>query len=180
MDFNEKTVSSAVKFQGNIIRLRVDAVVLPNGNTATREVVEHPGGVAVLPVDDGGNVYLVRQFRKPFDCMLLEAPAGKLSPGESHEACGVRELKEETGFTADEVDYLGYILPTPGFANEVIHLYLARGLTAGEQNPDEDEFVNVEKYTFAQVTDMCLSGEISDAKTVAAVMRASAVIGRGL
>ena len=180
MDFSEKTVSSEVKFQGNIIKLRVDTVALPNGNTATREVVEHSGGVAVLPVDTEGLVYLVRQFRKPFDRTLLEAPAGKLSPGEEHRDCGMRELQEETGFTAAKVDYLGYILPTPGFANEVIHLYLARELTAGEQNPDEDEFVNVEKYTFAQVTDMCLGGEISDAKTVAAVMRAAAIINRGL
>ena len=176
MNFEEKTIKSEIKFEGNIINLRVDTVILPNGNSATREIVDHPGGVAVLPVDGDGNVYLVRQFRKPFDRTLLEAPAGKLSYGEEHLSCGIRELKEETGFTAEKIDYLGYIMPTPGFANEIIHLYLARELTAGEQTPDEDEFVNVEKYKFKDVVNMCLNGEISDSKTVSAVFRANAVI----
>ncbi|MDD3766323.1 MAG: NUDIX hydrolase [Eubacteriales bacterium] len=177
MKFNERTIKSERIFEGNIITLRVDTVILPNGKIATREIIEHPGGVAVLPVDNDGFVYLVRQFRKPFDKALLEAPAGKLSYGEDHYTCGVRELQEETGFTAQKIDYLGYILPTPGFANEVIHLYLARELVAGEQTLDEDEFVNMEKYKFDDVVKMCLTGEISDSKTVAAVLRANALIG---
>lgn len=176
MNYNEKTIKSELKFQGNIIKLRVDTVVLPNGNEATREIVEHPGGVAILPIDKEGNVYLVRQFRKPIEQMLLEAPAGKLSYGEEHYDCGVRELQEETGLTAEKITYLGYIIPTPGYTDEIIHLYLAQELTHGCQNTDEDEFVDVEKHHIDDVVKMCLNGEISDAKTVIAVLRAKEVI----
>lgn len=176
MDFNEKTIKSEVKFQGNIIKLRVDTVKLPNGNEATREVVEHPGGVTILPIDKDGYVYLVRQFRKPIEKILLEAPAGKLAYGEAHFDCGIRELKEETGLVANKVTYLGYIIPTPGYTNEIIHLYLAQELTQGQQQPDEDEFVDVQKYHIEDVVKMCLNGEISDAKTIIAVMRAKEVI----
>ncbi len=174
--FDEKTLKSEVKFEGRIIRLKVDTVLLPNGNEGTREIIEHPGGVAILPVDSDNNAYLVRQYRKPLEQMLLEAPAGKLAYGESHYDCGVRELKEETGFDAGKMTYLGYIVPSPGYANERIHLYLAQGLTSGEQNPDEDEFVNVEKYCFEEVYAMCVSGEITDAKTIAAVLRAKSAM----
>ncbi len=176
MKYNEKTLKSEVKFEGNIIKLRVDTVLLPSGREATRELIEHPGGVAILPVDDDGNVYLVSQFRKPIEKTLLEAPAGKLAYGESHYDCGVRELKEETGLTAGKITYLGYIIPTPGYTNELIHLYLAQELSHGEQNTDEDEFVDVEKMNFDKVYNMCISGEISDAKTVAVVFRAKEVI----
>ncbi|OQB16053.1 MAG: ADP-ribose pyrophosphatase [Firmicutes bacterium ADurb.Bin193] len=176
MEYNEKTVRSEKIFDGHVIKLRVDTVVLPNGKEATRELIEHPGGVAVLPVDSNNMVYLVRQYRKPVEKSLLEAPAGKLTPGEDHYVCGVRELKEETGFEAGEITYLGYAIPAPGYTNEIIHLYLARDLRAGEQTPDEDEFVDVEKYSFDDVVRMCINGEISDAKTVIAVMRAKDVI----
>ncbi|MDR0405342.1 MAG: NUDIX hydrolase [Clostridiales bacterium] len=176
MSFNEKTIKSEVKFKGNIITLRVDTVLLPDGSEATREIVEHPGGVAVLPVDGDGIVYLVRQYRTPFDGTTLEAPAGKLAAGEDPRDCGVRELREETGLTAGSVVSLGHILPTPGYTNEVIYLYLARELTEGSPFPDEDEFVAVEKYPIGDVVKMCLNGKISDAKTVAAVLRARQVI----
>ena len=176
MDFREPTIKSEVKFTGNVIKLRVDTVKLPNGNEATREIVEHPGGVAMLPIDENGMTYLVRQFRKPFEMELLEAPAGKLSLGEDHFACGVRELEEETGFKSNKITYLGYATPTPGFATEKIYLYLAQELTLVAQNLDEDEFLSVESYPFADVVEMCLNGEIVDAKTIMVVLMAKELI----
>ena len=176
MDFREPTIQSEVKFTGNVINLRVDTIKLPNGKEATREIVEHPGGVAVLPIDENGVVYLVRQFRKPFEIELLEAPAGKLSIGEDHFACGVRELEEETGFRSSKITYLGYAVPTPGFATEKIYLYLAQELTQVAQNLDEDEFLSVESYQFDEVVKMCLNGEIVDAKTIIAVLMAKELI----
>jgi len=176
MDFREPTIKSEVKFTGNVIKLRVDTVTLPNGKEATREIVEHPGGVAMLPVDENGMVYLVRQFRKPFEMELLEAPAGKLSIGEDHFACGVRELEEETGFKSNKITYLGYATPTPGFATEKIYLYLAQELTQIAQNLDEDEFLAVESYPFDDVVKMCLNGEIVDAKTIITVLKAKELL----
>ncbi len=116
-----------------------------------REVVEHPGGVGILPLDDNGVCYMVRQFRYPFSRQLLEIPAGKLEYGEDPLACAVRELGEETGFTADELIPLGKCLTSPGFSSEVLHLYLARGLHAGRAHLDEDEFLNVEKHPLAEL-----------------------------
>jgi len=176
MNFNEPTIKSEIMFTGKVINLRVDTVKLPNGNEATREIVEHPGGVAMLPIDENGTTYLVRQFRKPFDAELLEAPAGKLSLGEDHFECGVRELEEETGFKSNKITYMGYIVPTPGFANEKIYLYLAQELVMVVQNLDDDEFLSVESYPFDEVVKMCLNGEITDAKTVAVVLMAKEFI----
>jgi ADP-ribose pyrophosphatase len=172
----EKTIKTKGIYEGKIINLRVDTIKLPDGREATREIIEHPGGVAVLPVDADGNVYLVRQYRKPIEHALLEAPAGKLCKGEEHLSCGIMELKEETGLTAGSITYLGFVFPSPGYSNEVIHLYLARQLSHGQQNTDSDEFVDIEVYHIDDVIKMCQSGEITDAKTVAAVFRAKAVI----
>ena len=174
MELMEKTVESQVLFSGKIITVRLDRAQLPNGRIASREVVEHPGGVAILPLFDDGTVPLVRQFRYPYAEEILEIPAGKLDhgPGEDHYACGVRELREETGCTADEITYLGCIYPSPGFLTEVTHLYAARGLHAGEMQPDEGEFLELVRIPADELERRIAAGEIRDAKTVAAMYRA--------
>ena len=140
MDFSEKTVSRDYKFKGEIINLRVDTVTTPSGNTATREIVEHPGGVCVVPLDENQNVIMEWQYRRPFDTNLFEIPAGKLFLGEDPLECGKRELEEETGMCAKKYIYLGKMYPTPGFCGEILHMYLALDLYEGKKNPDEDEF----------------------------------------
>ncbi len=172
MAYFEKTLSSAVKYTGVIVNVRLDEAELVNGRRVSREVVEHPGGVTVLPIEEDGTVWCVRQFRYPFGRELLEAPAGKLERGEDPLECAVRELSEETGLTADEMIYLGRMCTSPGFSTEVLHLYLALGLHPGAMHLDENEFLNVEKHSLRALTDMVMSGEIDDGKTVAAVLKA--------
>ena len=149
---------------------------LSDGSKAQREVVEHPGGVTILPVDEAGNCYMVRQFRYPAGHMMLEAPAGKLEYGEDHRECAVRELSEETGFTADELIYLGGFYTSPGFSSELLHVYLALGLHAGESHLDEGEFLNVEKHSLQALEQMIMNNEIEDAKTIIAVLKAEKVL----
>ena len=153
MELMEKTVESKTLFEGHIVTLKLDRAQLPNGSLASREVVEHPGGVAVLPLDAEGRVIMVRQYRYPLHNTLLELPAGKLEKGEDHRVCGIRELQEEVGITADEVIYLGGLYLSPGYSNEVLHLYLARGLHQGECHPDEDEFLEIERVPFDKLLD---------------------------
>lgn len=169
----EKTISSKVIFSGVLLTVLRDEVVLENGAMSTREHVLHPGAVAIVPVTDDGRVILVEQYRYPIKSKLLEIPAGKFDkPGEDPLECAKRELEEETGYTAKSYTYLGYIHTTPGFSNEVIHLYLAQGLTPGDSNPDEDEIIETKIEDFEHVVQKCISGEITDAKTVAGIMRA--------
>ena len=172
MEYLERPVGSVEKYKGIIVRVRLDDAELYTGKVVKREVVEHPGGVTILPVDEDGSCYMVRQFRYPFGRMMLEAPAGKLEYGEDHRECTVRELSEETGFTADELVYLGGCCTSPGFSTEVLHIYLALGLHAGECHPDQDEFLNVEKIPLSQLSRMVMDGEIDDAKTIVAVLKA--------
>lgn len=172
MEYLERPVGSVEKYKGIIVRVRLDDAELYTGKVVKREVVEHPGGVTILPVDEDGSCYMVRQFRYPFGRMMLEAPAGKLEYGEDHRKCAVRELSEETGFTADELVYLGGCCTSPGFSTEVLHIYLALGLHAGECHPDQDEFLNVEKIPLSQLSRMVMDGEIDDAKTIVAVLKA--------
>lgn len=172
MEYLERPVGSVEKYKGIIVRVRLDDAELYTGKVVKREVVEHPGGVTILPVDEDGSCYMVRQFRYPFGRMMLEAPAGKLEYGEDHRECAVRELSEETGFTADELVYLGGCCTSPGFSTEVLHIYLAMGLHAGECHPDQDEFLNVEKIPLSQLSRMVMDGEIDDAKTIVAVLKA--------
>ena len=172
MEYIERPVGSVEKYKGIIVRVRLDDAELYTGKVVKREVVEHPGGVTILPVDEEGNCTMVRQFRYPFGRMMLEAPAGKLEYGEDHRECAVRELSEETGFTADELVYLGGCCTSPGFSTEVLHIYLALGLHAGECHPDQDEFLNVEKIPLSELSRMIMAGEIDDAKTIVAVLKA--------
>ena len=174
MDLTEKTIRREDKFQGRILSVHVDTVLLPNGNTSTREVVDHVDGVAVLPLDERNNVLTVTQYRYVFGRTLLEIPAGQLDPGEGPVTGALRELKEETGAVPDTFLPLGRIIPAPGCYGEVLHLFLAKGLHMEEQHLDPDEFLNVERIPFSEMVHRCLNGEIEDAKTVAAVLKAKA------
>lgn len=171
MTFFEKQISSDIIYKGRIITLKDDVVELTNGKLAKREVVEHPGGVGIVPVDSEGNIYLVRQFRYPVMKEILEIPAGKLEIGENPLTCAVRELGEETGFTASKYIDLGAIYPSPGYCKETIYLYLALGLMQGEVHPDEDEFLEIEKLHINKASQMIMAGEMMDAKTAVAILK---------
>ena len=172
LDYVEKRLDGEVKYKGVIVNVRLDRAELVNGAIVKREVVEHPGGVTVLPVDREGNCYMVRQFRYPFGRMMLEAPAGKLEPGEDVRSSAERELSEETGFSADELISMGAMCTSPGISSEVLHLYLGLGLHAGKSHPDENEFLNVEKIPLSELSEMVMRGEIDDAKTALIVLKA--------
>ena len=176
MDFFEQRIDRDDKYHGIIVDVHLDHVRLNDGSISRREVVEHPGGVAILPVHEAGNCYMVRPFRYPAGHMMLEAPAGKLEYGEDHRECAVRELSEETGFSADELIYLGGFYTSPGFSSELLHIYLALGLHAGESHLDEGEFLNVEKIPLQQLSDMVMANEIEDAKTIIAILKAEKVL----
>lgn len=177
MDFTETLVSREDKYKGIICDVHVDEVRLPNGHLSKREVVDHCDGVAVLALDDENRVLTVTQYRYVFGKNLVELPAGKLDPGETPEQGGLRELSEETGATPDEFISLGSILPSPGCFGETLHLYFARGLHFQAQHLDDDEFLSVERVPFDEMVRRCISGEIDDAKTVAAVLKAKVQFG---
>lgn len=176
MDFTEKTISTRDIYKGRIVHLVEDTVLLPNGKTAGRELVLHNGGVGVIAVDDDENVLMVRQFRKPYDEVVLEIPAGKLEKGEEPLLAGMRELSEETGYEAAEYTFLGEFYPTPGYCSEIIHLYLARGLSFVGQHLDPDEFVEVEKLPLKTLVQMVMDNQIPDAKTAIAILKADKII----
>ena len=175
MDMTEKTLSSERIYDGAIIHVRRDRVLLPNGHTSVREIVEHPGGVGILAVDGDGMVLLVRQYRYAFGRTLLEIPAGKREAGEEPLVTARRELREETGATADSWTPLGRLIASPGCYDETLYLYLAQGLHYGDTDPDEDEFLSVERMPMAELARRCLADEITDAKTVCAVLKARAL-----
>lgn len=180
MDFSEKTVKKDYIFRGEIINLRVDTVTTPSGTTATRELVEHPGGVCVVPLFDDGTVIMEWQYRRPFDTNTFEIPAGKLFPGEDPLECGKRELEEETGYQANKYTYLGKMLPTPGFCGEIVHMYLAQDLYEGTLNRDADEFMELERVPLETLVEKVLNGEIIDAKTCIALLKVNELKNRGL
>ena len=178
MNLTEKTIGSEKIFDGRVIRVRRDTVELPNKHTSTREVVEHPGGVAIVPIDNDGNVHMVRQYRYPLGRLCLELPAGKLEYGEDHKECGLRELGEETGMEAGNFEYLGVFCPSPGFCQELIHIYLATDLKQGKIHLDEDEFLEVEKYPLNELIKMIHEGKIQDGKTVIGLLIAKDVLNK--
>lgn len=172
-NLTEKTLSQSTAFQGRLLRLRVDEALLPDGTTAGREVVEHPGGVGILALTEDEKVLLVRQFRYPYGEILTEIPAGKRDPGEDPLTTGKRELEEETGYQAGYYTPLGKVYPSPGYCDEIIYLYLATDLTPTAAHPDEDEFLEVEKRDLSLLVQQVLNGDITDAKTQIAVLKAA-------
>lgn len=171
MNLTEKQISFDYKFKGKIVNMRVDDALLPNGTVAKREIVEHNGGVCVAPLDSEDNLYFVKQFRYPYMEIVTELPAGKLEKGEDPFEAGKRELKEETGAVAKKYVDLGKLYPTPGYCGEIIHMYLATDLEFGEQNPDEDEFLEVYKIPLKEAVEMVLRGELKDSKTQTAILK---------
>ncbi|MEE1245253.1 MAG: NUDIX hydrolase [Acutalibacteraceae bacterium] len=172
MNLTEKQLTKEYIFKGRVINLRRDTALLPNNTTATREVIEHNGGVCVAALTDNDEVLFVRQFRYPYMEEILEIPAGKRdSADEDPLLCGKRELKEETGATAKKFIPLGELYPTPGYCGEIIWMFAATGLDFGQTCPDEDEFLEVEKIPLNKAVEMILNGEIKDAKTQAAVLK---------
>ncbi|MFD0670501.1 NUDIX hydrolase [Cohnella sp. GCM10027633] len=166
--FYEETLSTKPIFEGRIINLQVDTVRLPNGDTATREIVRHPGAVAVVALLDG-KLLVVEQFRKPLENAQVEIPAGKLDGGERPETAAMRELEEETGYKAAKLTKLSEFSTSPGFADEIIHLYVADELSKGEVHLDDEEFLTCEAITLEQALAYVRDGLICDAKTLMAV-----------
>ena len=163
----EKLIHRRPAFEGRMLHVYDDDVEI-GGRKAHREVVLHPGASAILPVTDEGEVLFVRQYRYAVEQPLLEIPAGKLDPGEDPDTCAARELMEETGYTTEHLQKLGYVYTTPGFCNETIHLYLADHLVAGKQHLDPDEYLDVIRIPLEEVWQRIAKGEICDAKTLAA------------
>ena len=159
-------------YRGSVVNLALDRVRLPNGETAELELIRHPGAAAVVPVDAAGQVLLVRQYRYATGGFLLEVPAGKLDGDEAPERCAARELEEETGHRAASLTSLGWIWTTPGFTDERIWLYLARELTPTRQTLQPDEILSVETMGFEEAVELAARGDIRDAKSVCALLRA--------
>ena len=180
MNLEEKQLTSEYIYNGKIIKLRRDTALLPNGKTSTREVIEHNGGVCVAALTDSDEVLFVKQFRYPYMEIVTEIPAGKRDGADEDPlACGKRELKEETGAEAESFIPLGKLYLSPGYCGEVIWMFAATGLSYGEQHPDDDEFLSVEKIPLEKAVQMILSGEITDAKTQAAVLKLKLLKDRG-
>ena len=177
MELMEKTLSSQTVYQGKIVTLKVDRALLPNGAEAGREVVAHPGGVCVLALQADGTVPLVRQFRYPLGQVMLELPAGKLEYGEEPRPAAIRELGEEVGLEPGELVELGHIYVSPGFCTEKLHLYLARDVKSVPVHPDEDEFLDIVHMPFDELVGRVMSGEITDGKTVTAVLKTKVLLG---
>lgn len=171
MELTEKTIDSREIFKGRIIRVRLDTVRLPNGKEGIREVVEHPGGVAILAIDSEDRVLLVRQYRYPFERVMTEVPAGKREPGEPPFITAQRELQEEVGATADTWTELGTLIPSPGCYGETLYLYMAQDLHFGATHPDEDEFLEPLRVPLDEAVRQCMDGTLTDAKTVAAILK---------
>jgi ADP-ribose pyrophosphatase len=166
-DFFPEVVGSGVVYEGKVVTLRVDEITTPDGQIVTREVVEHPGAVVIIALDDDGLLYLVRQYRHALGRYLLELPAGGLEPGEEPLAGARRELREEVGLAADRWTALGSFFSSPGFANELLYVFLAEALVSGESDPDDDEDLSVVRYPLTAVPG--LRQELCDAKSLAAL-----------
>lgn len=173
-DLTERQLSSEQIYSGRVISLHVDEVILPNGQQSTREIVRHPGAVAIVPIEASGRVVMVEQYRYAAQRTLLEIPAGTLKPGEDPDLCAARELQEETGYKPGKLTKLGSIFLAPGYSTEQIHLYLATDLTESRLAMDEDEFINVHILSFDEIHEQIANNAICDAKTIAAISLANA------
>jgi ADP-ribose pyrophosphatase len=178
MQYSEKTILAESVYAGSIIHVEKLTVELPNGKTATRDIVRHKGASAVVPVTGEGEFLLVRQYRKPNEMISVEIPAGKLDAGEEPGTCAIRELEEETGYRAGSMEKLFSMQSTPGFSDEIIHVFLAADLSRGVPNPDEDEFITAFPVSFHDALAMIRDGRITDGKTIAGLYAALDRLGR--
>ena len=187
MDFNLQQENSRLReirtgseeiFNGIILHVQRDTVALPNGNEAVREVIRHIGAVCVIPVLDNGDVIMERQYRYPLDRVILEIPAGKLDAADEDRLSAIqRELREETGYTADEWTVLGDFHPAPAYSDEFITMYMARKLHRGDQHLDADEFLDVSTVPLKDLVEEVMAGRISDAKTQVCILKAARILG---
>ncbi len=179
MDMTEKKTARRVIYEGKIINVYNDTVILPNGKETYRELVEHHGGVCVAALTEKNDLLFVRQFRYPYGRVLLELPAGKLEKGEDPLCAGIRELEEECGVVAETVVPMGTVYPTVAYCTEIIHLYFAKGLKKTHQHLDEGEFLSVEEIPLERAVELVMNGEISDSKTVALVLKTARLLEEG-
>lgn len=170
MKLTEKILSEKRIYEGKVVNFKVMTAELEDGSIAEREIVEHNGGVCIISVDENNDVLMVKQFRMPFERVLMEAPAGKLEKDEDVLEAAKREFNEETGYKAEKFTCMGEFYPSVGFLTEKIHIYIAENLTKDSQHLDDDEFLNVEKYNIDKLYEMVLKNEIKDSKTVIAIM----------
>ncbi|KNF07420.1 ADP-ribose pyrophosphatase NudF [Gottschalkia purinilytica] len=166
MGYEEKTMKSEKIYDGKVLSLRIDTVELPDKKYSKREIIEHPGAVAVIPVTEEDEIVLVNQFRKAVESELLELPAGKLEHGEEPIQCAARELKEETGYESSQLEFVSEFYTSPGFCNEKIFLYIAKGLIEGEATPDDGEYIDIKKIKIKDLDKIIAEGKIIDAKTL--------------
>lgn len=180
MKMKETYLRRTLDIRGKAVGFRIDDVTLPDGGIAKREYLDHPGAVAIIPLLNKNNVIMVKQFRYAVDEVTLEVPAGKIDPNEPPLKCAIRELTEETGYTAKKITKILSFWPTAAFANEIIHVYVAEGLTPGNSNPDDDEFLSCEVWPLKKLYAEIKKGKIKDAKTLIALMALkTGLFGRG-
>jgi ADP-ribose pyrophosphatase len=167
-------------YAGRIIDVNIETALMPDGREVDLEIIQHPGGACALPLHDNGDVTLVRQFRHAAGGVIWEVPAGRIDNEEGPEVCAIRELREEVGLIAGKVEKLGEYISTPGFCTEVVHIYLAESLTGCRQELEDDEYLEVHRLPFDEALGKVDSGEISDGKTVVALLMAARRMGRSL
>ena len=177
MIYIEKTISSEMIYKGGILNLRRDKVYVTGDKESYREIIEHNGGVTIAAITGEGRMVMVRQYRKAAEKAVLEAPAGKIEQDEDHRIAAIRELKEETGYSAEKFEYITSFYSSIGYSEEVLHLYLATGLTPGETQFDDNEAIDIEEYDLGLLKQMVLRGEIEDAKTIIAILIAAVKMG---
>ena len=170
MEQIERTMKSDKIFDGKILSLRVDTVELPDKKYSKREIVEHDPSVSVVATDNDGNILLVKQYRKPVEKVIYEIPAGSIEIGENPREGAIRELKEETGYVAKDVEYISEFYSTPGFCTEKMYVFFATEIEECDQEPDEDEFIEVEKVSLDKAIKMIQLGEIMDAKSIVGIL----------
>jgi len=178
MIFEEKTISSEMIYEGRILNLRRDKVHVKDNQTSYREIVEHNGGVALAAVTPEGKMVMVRQYRKAAEKAILEVPAGKIEKDEDHRLTAERELKEETGYSTGKMEYITSFYSSIGYSTEVIYLYYATELTPGETDFDDNESIEILEYDLTELKEMVFSGEIEDAKTIAAILLVESIMER--
>lgn len=178
MTFEEKTLNSERIYEGRIINLRKDTVTVINGQSQ-REIVEHGGGAVIAAIKDDGKMLMVKQFRKPAERIMLEVPAGKLDPGEEPADAALRELKEETGYSAGAIELLTKMYPSVGYSEEVLYIYLCTRLVKGESAFDDNEAIDIEEYPIDELYKMVMNGQLADGKSQVAILMVKGLLEEG-